>query len=240
MPTPAAAPSASSPFKRLALAAALQATAARADGGILLDDRYGRDSLDQATGRGLWIGRPIEVPGSRRLRFLDGPDLGSTLREWPVTHCVKCLILYHPDDPENLRMAQERQVRLLRRVPAYRPRAAAGSDPWQIGLPVDERLVWAWTGFTGSASIPDWWKLPDPGSDGAWEAIAEVIGRHDPHCRGVLLLGLDAPGPSSRRAIGPAPRVSRSARVSRSGARSSGRPRRRGWAIESAIWKPSR
>ena len=87
------------PFKRLALAAALQATAARADGGILLDDRYGRDSLDQATGRGLWIGRPIEVPGSRPVAFLDGPDLGSTLREWPVTHCVKCLILYHPDDP---------------------------------------------------------------------------------------------------------------------------------------------
>ena len=53
----------------------------------------------EATGRGLWIGRPIEVPGSRPVGFLDGPDLGSTLREWPVTHCVKCLILYHPDDP---------------------------------------------------------------------------------------------------------------------------------------------
>jgi 5-dehydro-2-deoxygluconokinase len=39
---------------------------------------------------------------------------------------------------------------------------------------------------------PDWWKLPPPGSDAAWDRIAESISRHDPHCRGVLLLGLEA------------------------------------------------
>ncbi|MGH6913554.1 MAG: 2-deoxy-5-keto-D-gluconate 6-phosphate aldolase domain-containing protein, partial [Geminicoccales bacterium] len=41
--------------------------------------------------------------------------------------------------------------------------------------------------------FPDWWKLADPGSQSGWDAIAGAIGRHDPWCRGVLLLGLDAP-----------------------------------------------
>ena len=38
---------------------------------------------------------------------------------------------------------------------------------------------------------PDWWKLPPPDAAG-WQALAEVITRHDPHCRGVLLLGMEA------------------------------------------------
>ena len=40
---------------------------------------------------------------------------------------------------------------------------------------------------------PDWWKLPSPPDAAAWAGIAAVIEARDPHCRGVLLLGLDAP-----------------------------------------------
>ena len=32
--------------------------------GLLCDDRYGQDALNAATGRGWWIGRPVELPGS--------------------------------------------------------------------------------------------------------------------------------------------------------------------------------
>ena len=39
---------------------------------------------------------------------------------------------------------------------------------------------------------PDWWKLP-PLSSARWEKIAGLIAREDPWCRGILLLGLDAP-----------------------------------------------
>ena len=49
------------------------------------------------------------------------------------------------------------------------------------------------TRFYALGVHPDWWKLPHPGSDAAWGQIAAVIDAHDPHCRGVLLLGLDAP-----------------------------------------------
>jgi 5-dehydro-2-deoxygluconokinase len=39
---------------------------------------------------------------------------------------------------------------------------------------------------------PDWWKLPPPESEPEWLGIAQAIRRHDPHCRGVLVLGMEA------------------------------------------------
>ena len=182
-------------FKRLALSAAMMTADGREDGGILLDGRFGQEALDQATGKGLWIGRPVELPGARPIRFEGGPDLGCSLREWPAEHCVKCLVFYHPDDPADLRAEQERQVLVL--ADASR---RTGHDllleiiPSKSEAPVDERtLARAMRRFYALGVHPDWWKLPDPGSDAAWGDIAGVIEAHDPHCRGVLLLGLDAP-----------------------------------------------
>jgi 5-dehydro-2-deoxygluconokinase len=40
--------------------------------------------------------------------------------------------------------------------------------------------------------FPDWWKLPPAAEPAAWAAVAAVIARHDPHCRGALVLGLEA------------------------------------------------
>ncbi len=40
--------------------------------------------------------------------------------------------------------------------------------------------------------VPDWWKLPPSTNEACWDAITQVIRRNDPHCRGVLLLGLEA------------------------------------------------
>jgi 5-dehydro-2-deoxygluconokinase len=40
---------------------------------------------------------------------------------------------------------------------------------------------------------PDWWKLEPMTSDLAWEAACAAVRAHDPHCRGVVVLGLDAP-----------------------------------------------
>ena len=117
-------------FKRLCLKAARQAAGERTDFGILLDRRLGQAALDDASGDGIWIGRPIEQPGSLPLRFEGGADVGCTLAEWPVAHCVKCLVYYHPDDPEELAGgaggAGAAPVRC--RAPD-RPRAAAGNHP---------------------------------------------------------------------------------------------------------------
>ena len=40
---------------------------------------------------------------------------------------------------------------------------------------------------------PDWWKLEGQPSKTAWDNVAEAIETGDPFCRGVLLLGLEAP-----------------------------------------------
>jgi 5-dehydro-2-deoxygluconokinase len=182
-------------FKELCLKAARKAAAGRPDFGILLDDRLGREALDKASGEVLWIGRPIELPGSIPLRFEGGADVGCTLREWPSTHCVKCLVFYHPDDPATLREEQEAQV--LRLFDACRRTShelLLEIIPSRSAEPVDDTtLARALERFYQLGIFPDWWKLPDPRRQAAWDAIATTIARHDPHCRGVLLLGLDAP-----------------------------------------------
>ena len=40
---------------------------------------------------------------------------------------------------------------------------------------------------------PDWWKLEPQASKAAWTNIEKVITSRDPWCRGVVLLGLEAP-----------------------------------------------
>lgn len=40
---------------------------------------------------------------------------------------------------------------------------------------------------------PDWWKLEPQASREAWKKIDAVIAKNDPWCRGIVLLGLEAP-----------------------------------------------
>lgn len=182
-------------FKRLAFAAARAVGQDRPDWGVLVDGGLGEAALAEASGTACWIGRPIEVPGSIPLRFEGGPDLGSTLRSWPQNHCVKCLVFYHPDDLEPLCREQERQV-----VTLFDACRRTGHEllleiiPSRSTAPVDARtLARAMRRFYALGVFPDWWKLPDPGSEAAWHEVTAAIASHDPHCRGVLLLGLDAP-----------------------------------------------
>jgi 5-dehydro-2-deoxygluconokinase len=81
--------------------------------GMRCDDRYGQDALNAATGRGWWIGRPVELPGSNPVVFDRGRSIGTTLASWPQEHVVKCLVQYHPDDAIDNRLEQEAQIRAL-------------------------------------------------------------------------------------------------------------------------------
>ncbi|MEM7444640.1 MAG: 5-dehydro-2-deoxygluconokinase [Pseudomonadota bacterium] len=182
-------------FKLLALKAARLGGEKSANPGILCDGRLGRTALDAATDGSLWIGRPIEEPGSRPLRFEGGSDVGSTLREWPVDHVVKCLVFYHPDDDKRLCEVQEARVNRLYEACRHTDHEllleviASKSDQ-----PIDEQTIpRALRRFYTIGIYPDWWKLVPPTSQAEWQATSEVIDGHDPHCRGVLLLGLDAP-----------------------------------------------
>jgi 5-dehydro-2-deoxygluconokinase len=189
-------------FKRLAVDAAARVAAGRPGFGMLLDDTYGRDALFDAAKHPLWIGRPVEQPGSRPLRFEAGPDLGSRLIEWPVTHTIKCLLFYHPDDDPWLNAEQRRNLCGL--YDAAR----------RLGRELLIEIIASKGGAVGSDTVarvlaelydlgvkPDWWKLEPQGSSEAWAAIGEVVARKDAWCRGIVMLGLEAPEADLRRAF---------------------------------------
>src|SRR5690606_15401338 len=56
-----------------------------------------------------------------------------------------------------------------------------------------ETIATALTELYDAGLKPDWWKLEPQASQAAWAAIDGVIAARDPLCRGVVLLGLDAP-----------------------------------------------
>ena len=163
--------------------------------GMLLDGRYGREALFRAVDHGFWIGRPVEEPGSRPLEFEFGGSLGAKLVEWPVAHTIKCLCFYHPDDPAELKARQERE--LLRLYDAARTlgRELLIEIIASKNGPVDDRTVARVLERLYEIGIkPDWWKLEGQASKAAWGDIAARDRTPAiPHCRGVVLLGLEAP-----------------------------------------------
>lgn len=161
--------------------------------GVLIDDSYGQDALNAVTGRGWWIGRPVELPTSIPLELEGGRSIGSRLQQWPIEHIVKCLVFYHPDQPITVRLQQERQIKEL-----YQACLVSGHELLVEVIPPsdmeqdDLTLPRALQRFYNLGIYPDWWKLPAP-SRTTWQHLTAVIQARDPHCQGVVLLGLDAP-----------------------------------------------
>jgi 5-dehydro-2-deoxygluconokinase len=159
---------------------------------VLCDDRYGQDALNEATGRGWWVGRPVELPGSNPLQFDRGRSVGTTLVGWPVEQVVKCLVHYHPDDPILHRLEQEAQIRAL-----YDAVQASGHELLLEIIPPrhmtrdDDTVYRSVKRLYNLGIYPEWWKL-EPMSASQWGTLDALIEERDPHCRGVLLLGLNA------------------------------------------------
>ena len=182
-------------FKVLAVKAAQRVAAGRPGFGMLLDDKYGHKALFAAgAGKGLWVAKPIELPGSRPLKFEFSQDLGSRLIEWPLEHCIKVLCFYHPDDPADLKAEQTAKL-----ITAFEAARKVGREilieiiASKAGPLGNDTAARALTELYAAGLKPDWWKLEPQASEVAWQAIDGVIKRNDPYCRGVVLLGLEAP-----------------------------------------------
>jgi 5-dehydro-2-deoxygluconokinase len=183
------------PLKNLlvrALAEAEQALSLQGHVGALIDDTYGEDALLAASGRGWWLGRPVEVPGSAPLELEGGRSIGSRLISWPREQVVKCLSRFHPDAPVEERLEEETQLQSL-----YQAVLVSGHEllleviPAR-SLPVDGMtIVRAMKRLYNIGIYPDWWKLEAPPAE-TWKAVDDLIAARDPWCRGVLLLGLEA------------------------------------------------
>jgi 5-dehydro-2-deoxygluconokinase len=181
-------------FKELCLKAALQVANGQPGYGILCDSRLGRDALFQAAGTGLWIGRPVEWPGSRPLTLEPelGPDFGG-LQEWPLEHVVKVLCFYHPDDDAATKAAQEDTVRrLFHACRRNRLEMLLEIIPSKVGPVTDDTSAQVIQRFYDLGVYPDWWKLEPFTTAAAWDKACAAITRNDPHVRGVVVLGLDA------------------------------------------------
>jgi 5-dehydro-2-deoxygluconokinase len=194
-------------FKRLAVRAALRVADGAPGFGMLLDDTHGRKALFEAEGTGLWLSRPMEQPGSRPLRFELDRNPAATLLEWPVTQTAKCLCFYHPDDPEDLRLRQEETLLTYYEACRRMGRECLVEIIASKHGPLERGTTAAVLRRLYEIGIrPDWWKLEAQPSDAAWAEIAAVIEAHDPLCRGILLLGLEAPLPALTQAFASAAR----------------------------------
>jgi 5-dehydro-2-deoxygluconokinase len=165
--------------------------------GVLIDGGdYGVDALASATGRGWWVGRPVELPGSRPLRFDGTRSIGSALIHWPTEQVVKCLVHYHPDDAFELRLEQEQKVlelweatresgnELLLEIICPSAMTPAGTE--------DAAVLRAVKRLYNLGVKPEWWKLAPMQTQG-WSALAALVAERDPHCRGAVILGLNQP-----------------------------------------------
>jgi 5-dehydro-2-deoxygluconokinase len=192
---PGATPDRIARFKTLCLDAALSVAGDRDGHGILCDARLGRDALYRAAGTSLWIGRPVEWPGSRPLTCEPeiGPDFGG-LVEWPLSHVVKALLFCHPDDDAALWDTQLATLdRLFHASRRNRLEFLLEVIPSKVG-PVDDDTTAAVIRRIYARGItPDWWKLEPLPTAAAWTAAVAAIEDNDAHTRGILVLGLDAP-----------------------------------------------
>jgi 5-dehydro-2-deoxygluconokinase len=165
--------------------------------GVLIDGGpYGEQPLHAATGRGWWVGRPVELPGSRPLRFDGTRSIGSQLVHWPREQVVKCLVNYHPDDPVDLRLEQEARVREL-----WEATRESGHELLLEMIPprdmtpegtADDAVLRSVKRLYNLGFKPEWWKLA-PMSSAGWEQLAALVAERDPLCRGAVILGLNQP-----------------------------------------------
>ena len=182
-------------FKVLAVKAAARVANGRPGYGMLLDEKHGRQAMfEYARHPFSWLGRPVEQPGSRPLRFEFSQDIGSQLVDWPLDHCIKCLCFYHPDDPAALKDEQAQKLKTLfeaaRKIGRELLVEIIAGKHGPLG---EDTIARAMAELYALGIKPDWWKLEPQSSAAAWAGISAVIAANDPFCRGVVLLGLEAP-----------------------------------------------
>ena len=182
-------------FKELCLDVALKVQNGQPGFGILCDNRIGRSALHRATGSGLWIGRPTELPGSRPIEF--EPELGEDMgqfREWAQENVVKLLVFCHPDDDDKTAKMQVARVkRLFTAARRNNLEFLLEIIPSKVGPVNDTTSATLIQTFYDAGIYPDWWKLEPFNTDAAWANAVAAIERNDPRTRGIVVLGLDAP-----------------------------------------------
>ncbi len=161
--------------------------------GLLCDGKFGQSVLNAATGSSLWIARPVEQPKSIPIEFENGQSIGTIIESWPLEHIVKLLVFYSAADDQTLRSQQDAKILEL-----YDACCHSHHEMLLELIPPTEKLDVGESLFNSIKHIfslgvrPDWWKLPC--MDAQWvRQIDQLIRTTTPHCKGIVVLGLDAP-----------------------------------------------
>jgi 5-dehydro-2-deoxygluconokinase len=170
--------------------------------GVIIDEQYGADLLEQLTGRERWIARPIEQANVTPLEFVGGANVGLTLRSWPREHIVKCLIRYECGGDGQRNATQDAQLlRLFNACRSLERKLVLEVLPNQVARCADFEIATVMRHFYDIGVYPDWWKVESPPRETEWQAITNTIASNDPECCGVILLGKGVPLDELRRSF---------------------------------------
>ena len=160
-------------------------------------------SRRQIRPRGPVSRRSITTSGSagRSRSRARGRSISSSAARWAPNsrngrsrHTIKCLCFYHPDDPPELKARQERELLRLHDAARTLGRELLIEIIASKHGPIHDDTIARVLGRLYAIGVrPDWWKLEGQASQTAWEKVARVIEASDPLCRGIVLLGLEAP-----------------------------------------------
>ena len=179
-------------FKRLIWKAAEEEAGSDPGFGVLVDDLLGRSALQAATSSGAWVGRPLEASGKFPLAFEAEGEIAEHLANWPLTQTVKVLCPYRMDDDEQTRLHHEKMIQRLNRACLH-----TGHE-WLLeiitarngGNPEFNSIAAIMQRYYDLGVKPDWWKL-EPGKDETyWQDVGRILEDNDPHCQGIIVLGL--------------------------------------------------
>jgi 5-dehydro-2-deoxygluconokinase len=160
--------------------------------GVLIDDVYGAEALEELTGSGAWVSRAAEVAGSRPVVFIGGMNPAATIRTWPEEHVVKCNLYMHQEDDPEVKQAQEQAVLQLYDACVKNERRLLLEVQAPSGTGYGENdMVELLERFYDLGVRPDWWKLPPNRDPGVWKRLGDVVRERDPYCAGILVLGQD-------------------------------------------------
>ena len=175
-------------LEQLAVEAAAQVGSGRSGFGVLLDGASSPAALHAAQGKSLWLAREVSQGASRPLEFGCGASLAVALSEWPTAVTAACRCQYHPQDPRELREAQERNLLRLAAVCRAQGRELALEvSPGGLGVLRADTQARVLSRLYELGIRPDWWVLEPQPREMTWESCARVIGASDPYCRGALV-----------------------------------------------------
>ncbi|KAF0228242.1 MAG: hypothetical protein FD175_2023 [Beijerinckiaceae bacterium] len=172
-------------FKALAVKAAARVAAGRPGFGMFLDGDLGREALFRTVDHGFWVAR--QFPHGDTAAFASNPA------EWPVTEVVKLIANGRADALMPLEARLDDIRRVMPICLATRRETLIEALPGAGQTTADFMAALYAEGLK-----PDWWLIECQTGDG-WQAVADVIERYDPLCRGLIVIARSADaGPELR------------------------------------------